>query len=97
MEQFDWLDLFFSFVLIIIIISPLIFSKAQKKSTGFIGLKGVVKSRWFGIPLIYLLLFSYFGYQNLAATITFSIIVSFFISLIANTLVYILNKRKSYQ
>ncbi len=96
MKQFDWFGLFFSLVLLFIIFSPLIFSKIQKKNTVIIGWKGVVKSRWFGIPLIFLLLFSYFGFLNLTTAITFSIVVSLFISLIANTLAYILNKRKSY-
>ncbi|MDQ0257720.1 small-conductance mechanosensitive channel [Evansella vedderi] len=96
MELFDWFELIFSLVLLFIILSPLIFSKIQKKSTEFIGWKGIVKSRWFGIPLIFLLLFSYFGFLNLATAIAFSIVVSLCISVIANTLAYILNKRKSY-
>ena len=76
MAKFDWFDLIFSLVLLFIIFSPFIFSKIQMKSTEIIGWKGIVRSRWFGIPLIYLLLFSYFGSQNLANAIIFSIVLA---------------------
>lgn len=96
MIQFDWFELFFSMVLLGIIFSPFIFSKIQKKRPEFIGWKGIVKSRWFGIPLVFLLLFSYFSFLNLAAAITFSIVVSFLISLTVHTFYFILSKRNSY-
>ncbi|MFA9556798.1 hypothetical protein ACERII_05820 [Evansella sp. AB-rgal1] len=95
MEQFDWYGLLISLLLIFIIFSPLIFSKIEKNNIEYKGWKGLLKSKWFGIPLIFLLLFSYFSFLNLVVSVTFSIVVSFVISLIANTIAFLLIKMKS--
>ena len=86
--QFDFLGIILTIGIFILIFSPILFSKKQKDRTEYIGWVGVFRSKWFGIPLIFLLLFgnyaNYFGILNIAFIIISSIIVSFLISLIAN-------------
>ncbi|RXJ04405.1 hypothetical protein DS745_03195 [Anaerobacillus alkaliphilus] len=85
--QFDFLSVMLTFGLFILIFSPILFSKKQKDSTEYIGWVGLFRSRWFGIPLIFLLLFgnyTEFAFLNIVYIIISSIIVSFLISLIAN-------------
>ncbi|AOM84353.1 hypothetical protein [Salisediminibacterium beveridgei] len=93
MEQSTGFDVFFTLLLFLIIFSPFVFSRRQKEQTEWTGWRTIVKSRWFGIPLIFLLLFSYFGFLNIALTVTFSVLIAFCISLAANTLTHILNRR----
>ncbi|MEB1809084.1 MAG: hypothetical protein LPK26_17660 [Bacillaceae bacterium] len=85
--KIDILGILLTLGLFILIFSPILFSKKQKDSTESMGWAGLFKSKWFGIPFIFLLLFgnySELAFLNLALIITCSIIASFLISFIAN-------------
>lgn len=96
--QLNVFSIILSFGLLLLIFSPIIFSNKQKNGMEHTGWKGIFKSKWFGIPFIFLLLcgkYSETSFLHLVLIITFSIVVSLFISLIANRKLWIKNNYAS--
>lgn len=91
--QFDLLELYLQMLLLFIIFSPLLFSKVSRKTGSHKDWKRIFTSRWFGIPLIFLLLFTYLGSQNLMVVISTSLVIAISISLIANWRLFTRNER----
>lgn len=80
------LNLLFNIGLILLVFSPLIFSKKSKNKDQNIGLQGVFRSLWFGIPFIHLLFLGNYIFvdQRWLVRIILAVTIAFAISVIVN-------------
>ncbi|MDV2682840.1 hypothetical protein RYX56_00485 [Alkalihalophilus lindianensis] len=85
--QGDVLSMLLTLTLLLLIFSPLIFSRRQVESRIEFGWKHVLKSKWFGIPFIFLLLLTDFSTLTLGYILIMmvsALMVSFSLSFIVH-------------
>ncbi|WP_368505059.1 hypothetical protein AB3N04_05265 [Alkalihalophilus sp. As8PL] len=85
--QIDVLSMLLTLALLLLIFSPLIFSRRQVESKIEFGWKHVLKSKWFGIPFIFLLLLTDFSTLTLGyilIVMVSALMVSFLLSFIVH-------------
>ncbi|KMJ55446.1 hypothetical protein AB685_27200 [Bacillus sp. LL01] len=85
--QIDVLSMLLTLALLLLIFSPLIFSRRQKESRIEFCWKHVLKSKWFRIPFIFLLLLTDFSTLTLGyifIMMVSALMVSFLLSFIVH-------------